>query len=135
VLDHVGLYNNGVGGLLVNGIFVGASNAVSVTAIDSVASNNGITGTDQGGFAALSALNQGGANLMLVRSAAVTNSTHGILASGPNAAVIVNASTVFKNSSGWVAESGGKIFSYENNTVIGNDADESDQTSALTAKK
>jgi hypothetical protein len=114
VLDHVGLYNNQGAGLWVNGDL--STGATSITVTDSVASNNG-------GVGFLSSSGTATTRIMLQRSAAVANGT-GVMAEGVKAQVIVNASVVFNNVHGWVADGGAHIFSYQNNAVSFNGSDE-----------
>jgi hypothetical protein len=131
VLDHVGLYSNGNTGLTVATQLVGG--VVSATVIDSVASNNGGSGVGAGFLAQSQNPGGGGSalvSLFLNRSAAVTNPNNGVQASGVTgiANVLVNQSVISRNANGWVATGGsGRVFSYGNNSVDSNGANEGNQ--------
>jgi hypothetical protein len=116
VLDRVGLYNNGVVGLSVNGTGAGGGK-IALTMIDSVASNNGAPALAIGhGVQVVSDFGKAAARITLIRSAVVNNP------------VIVNQSAVSDNASAWVAELGGQIFTFGNNAVIGNGGGDGPQT-------
>ena len=126
VIDHVGLYNNLFGLNLLSGNSTGGT--VSVTVHDSIASNsiNGMA-TNGAGFAAQATAGQAVTHLMLVKSVAAYN-FDGVLASGINAEVFVNDSTITKNTNGWLHPLSGIIVTYGNNAVDDNTNDEAAQT-------
>jgi hypothetical protein len=123
VLDHVGLYNNGFNGLVVNGTRSSAG-SISVTVVDSVAANNGSLGSIGGGFVATSIGGAAIVNMSLFRSVANNNIANGVLAQGPNATMSVGASMIHFNANGWVASGGGAIQSYGDNEVNFNGANQ-----------
>jgi hypothetical protein len=117
VIDHVGLYNNGVAGLFATGFNI-TGGKVAVTVNDSVAANNGTSSPDAGGFFADSAAGKAQTIMMLNRSVAANNLSYGIRSSG--AVVGVNESVIFNNANGWA----GTIASAGNNVLQGNAANE-----------
>jgi hypothetical protein len=121
VLDHVGLYNNDVG-LAVNGALAAGGVALT-TVVESVASKNATSG-----FEADSQTGGAFARILLVRSAASGNVGNGIFSSGAGAQVLVNKSAVYGNGNGWLATNGGQLFSFGNNAVAHNGADEGPQS-------
>jgi hypothetical protein len=122
VLDHVGLYNNGFNGLVVNGTRSSAG-SISVTVVDSVAANNGAPGSG-GGFVAISDVGAAAVSVSLFRSVANHNGSNGVLAQGINATVSVGASMIQFNASGWLLTGGGAIQSYGDNEVNFNGANQ-----------
>jgi hypothetical protein len=126
VIDHVGLYNNLIGLNLLSSSTTGGT--VSATVHDSMASNNiNSTATNGVGFAAQATASQAVTHLMLVKSVAAYN-FDGVLASGINAEVFVNDSTITKNTNGWLRPLSGVIVTYGNNAVDDNTNGEAAQT-------
>jgi hypothetical protein len=122
VLDHVGLYNNSIG-LLVSG-FGASGSVVMATVVESVASSNA-----NSAFAAESVNGAGFARILLVRSAVSGNHPgNGILSNGGNAKILVNESAVYGNANGWQAINGGQLFSFGNNAIAHNGANEGPQS-------
>jgi hypothetical protein len=121
VIDHVGLYNNGLGGLVAQGDNA-SGGKVAVTVNDSVASNNGTAGNGAG-FGLRSAAGKAQTIVLLNRSVAANNPSTGVLVLGTNAVVGVNQSVIFNNASGWVGPAN-SIGSAGNNVLQGNAADE-----------
>jgi len=117
VLDHVGLYNNSVAGLLADGS--GASGGkIAITVNDSVAADNGALSPGSAGFFANSSAGKAVTAMMVNRSIAANNPSNGLLASG--AVIGVSASVIYNNASGW----SGTIASAGNNVVAGNATNE-----------
>jgi hypothetical protein len=117
LLDHVLLERNGYG-LFVEGL-AASGGGINMTVVDTVVSSNGsgVLAMSDGAFV----------RLFLQRAAVVSNTFRGILSEGANAHVIVDRSSVFRNQYGWSARSGGLIYSYGNNAVHNNVADEGAQ--------
>jgi len=128
VLDHVGLYNNGNTGLTVASNTAGGF--ISVMVNDSVASNNGGSGTGAAFLAQTSGISPALVFLFLNRSVVVTNPNHAVQASSSPglAQVYVNQSVIWRNASAWLATGNAMIFSYGNNSVNINNANEANQT-------
>jgi hypothetical protein len=122
-LDHVGLYNNIGNGLFVNGVNATGTSTIMTTVLESVASNNGA------GFFASSQTGAALARIMLVRSVASGNIGTGVASVGTNAQVLVDDSAVYGNRiNGWLASSGGQLFSFGNNVVADNASNEGPQS-------
>jgi hypothetical protein len=132
VVDHVGFYNNFIGlNLLASGTTGGT---ISVTANDSIASNNTNNPPNNGsGFAAQAAAGQAVTHLMLVKSVAANN-YYGLVASGQNAVIFVNDSTITKNTTGWLATSSGVIKTFGNNAVIDDTNGDTDAETPVSLK-
>jgi len=113
VLDRVHVENN-VDGLLIDGTFsVGTGSHVVVR--ESVFSGNAANGihafTVPGGASAFA---------YVERSSSVDNAQSGILAEGPGATVLLNDSTVARNSLGITTANSGQLISYRNNRINNN---------------
>jgi hypothetical protein len=121
ILDRVGLYNNGQAGLALNGA-TATGGTVVVTVNDSVASNNGVSGS-VGGFAAVSLGGKALASMVLNRSVSASSPGSGILISGAGAFAFVNQSLIANNASGWSGPAN-TIFSAGNNLLTLNAAND-----------
>jgi len=130
VVDHVGLYNNGFAGINANGLG-STGGRIAVVATDTVASNNGPPGNGAG-FLAQTTGGFAVVHLTMVRCVAIANAGFGVWTIGTGANIYVNQSTITENGNGWVA-GGGPIFTYGNNAVFNNTANEGAQT-PITAK-
>ena len=120
-IGHVELHNNGGDGLFVQGS--GSSAAITAVVADSAATRN------VSGFLAQD--NGSGSTLLTVVRSVAANNTHGIFASGANAVIRVSQTTVMGNADGWLTETNGVIFTYGNNVVDGNAANEGAMSAAL----
>jgi len=114
VLDRVSLYNNVNTGLFVDVNPTIKGGEITVTVNDSIASNNGGSGTGAGILIQNTALIL--VYAFLNRSVVATNPNHGIHAIG-NSTVVFNQSVVWRNALGWTAESFSTMLSYGNNSV------------------
>jgi hypothetical protein len=115
-INRVGLYNNLVAGLAVNGTF--GTGAINVAVTDSVAANNAAAG-NASGFLVKSTTGHSVSNLVLTRATAVGNDA-GVLARGANATLWLAHSTITGNTAGYFAGTGGIILSYGDNYIDDN---------------
>jgi hypothetical protein len=112
-IDRVAFYGNGHAGLVV-GTGTNGTGAISVTATDSVAGNNGV------GFEVVSSVTQSPIGVTLTRTIVANNNATGVEATGTNATLRLAQSTVVGNAAGYIAANGGTILSYGDNHIDAN---------------
>jgi len=123
VLDRVHLENN-VDGLLIVGNF--GARGVRVIVRDSV-----ISGNAANGIHAFTQPEEAPAFAVVERSSMVNNRQNGILADGPGATILLDDSTVARNSVGISAVNSGQLISYRNNRINNNVGPDGAPTSFL----
>jgi hypothetical protein len=121
VLERVGLYNNGVTGIALDGIATDAASKVTATITNSAAGNN-----FGNAYWVLSAPGHGQTTILLTNSVAAGNLV-GFRADGGTAAIAVGGSTVTSNVTNLVTATGGHVdtfgppfTNYEVNNAITN---------------
>ena len=94
---------------------------------------NNVFGIWVDGIAAFTGSGKSPVSITVDHSASIMNGGTGILSSGSGAYIILGNSTVMSNNFGLAANSGGTIFSYQNNQLTGNFSDGA-PTAFLTVK-
>jgi hypothetical protein len=113
VLERVGLYNNGVTGMALNGSLTDNASRVTATITDTVAGNN-----FGNAYWVLSAPLHGQTTILLTNSVAAGNLV-GMRADGLQAAIAVGGSTITSNVTNLITASG-HVDTWGNNYVVNN---------------
>jgi hypothetical protein len=117
VLDQVGLYNNGVTGIALDGIATDAASKVTATITNSAAGNN-----FGNAYWAISAAGHGQTTILLTNSVAAGNLV-GLRADGgggPLGMIAIGGSTITSNVTNLLTVTGGHVDTWGNNYEVNN---------------